>query len=338
MKRYKNLFLILIAISILLLVFSGSYAQEKVWTLKLTTSSMENSAEGKGYKKFMEIAEEKSGGRLTFDAYFGGILGDKKVQVENTITGLQDIYAETFSFFQNYVPEFSVLSLSYFFRNNEDLKKFLLSPIQEEMEKKLLEKTGICILNKGRNWVKGPYRIIISRKPVKSLEDVKGLKVRQADAPTNIKIWTTFGANISILPWSDVYLALQQGMIDAVPCGIAEMGASKLYELAKYATVTNEMPLQVALNMNNKRFKSLPEDLQNVLIDAANEAGDYFSELINKEGARVREETSTKYGVTYYEIDLEPWMKKAAGVREELMKSGLVSRDLVHRIEEYLGY
>lgn len=337
MNRKKVLFLNVIIIFVLLLVFSGSYAQEKVWTLKLGSKMVEKHVESEAIKKFMEIVEEKSGGRLKFDSYFGEILGNSKTQLENVTTGLQDFYVESYTFFANYLPEFRVHSLPYLFDGNEGYKKFLLSPIMKEMEKKLLEKVGLRIINENKNWLRGPYRIIASRYPIKSLEDVKGLKLRQPDNQPTIKTWSAFGASVSIIPYSETYLAIQQGMVDAVTCPIANLYSDKFYELIDHATITHEYQQQVAIVMNNKKFESLPEDLQDIIIDAANEAGDYNTERVNEVGIQMREKLVTEYGMNIYEIDLNPWRKKAAEVHKDLEKSGFIPEGLIDEIKNYLN-
>ena len=126
-------------------------------------------------------------------------------------------------------------------------------------------------------------------------------------------------------------------MVDAVTCPIANLYSDKFYELVKHATITHEYQQQVAIYMNNKKFESLPEDLQDILIGAANEAGDYCTEQINKVGAQMREELVSKYGMNIYEVDLAPWREKAGEVHKELEKSGFVPEGLIDEIKNYLN-
>jgi len=334
--NYKKLLTSLIVISVLLLMVSGSYAQDKVWTLKLGSKMVENHVESEAVKKFMELAEDRSDGRIKFDSYFGEILGNSKTQLENVTTGLQDFYVESYTFFANYIPEFRVHSLPYLFADNEEYRKFLLSPIEEEMEKALKDAIGLRIICEDKNWLRGPYRIIASRNPIKSLEDVKGLKLRQPDAQSTIKTWSALGASISIIPYSEVYLAIQQGMVDAVTCPIVNLYSDKFYELVHHATITHEYQQQVAIVMNNDKFESMPEDLQNIIIEAANEAGDYCTERVNEIGEQMREKLVTEYGMNIYEIDLAPWREKAAEVHKDLEESGFIPEGLLDEINTYL--
>lgn len=310
---------------------------KQVWELKLGSKMVENHLESQAVKKFIKLAEEKSGGKIKITPYFGEVLGDSKIQLENVSTGVQDFYVESYTFFANYVPEFRVHSLPWLFADNSEYQKFLLSSLEKEMEQKLVNKVGIRVINEKKNWLRGPYRILISRRPVKSLEDVKGLKLRQPDSPPTIKTWSALGANVLIIPYSETYLAVFQGMVDAVTLPIANLYSDKFYELLKHATVTHEYQQQVAIVMNEKKFQSMPQEVQRALIDAVNEAGDLCTDLVNNEGSQVREKLEKEEGVTFYEIDLAPWRKRAAQVHKELEESGFIPHGLLDKINEILS-
>lgn len=336
MKVKKLWFLSIVVVIILLMNLAAYSADEKVWELKLGSKMYENNPESQGVKKFIELAEERSGGRLKIIPYWGQALGDDKTQIENVMTGLQDLYIESYSYYAPYVPEFSVHTLGFFFNGNEEYQKFLLSPIEKEMEDKLIEKIGVRILNSKRNWVRGPFRTITSRKPITSLEDLQGVKLRLTNAPISIKLWSTLGTNTVIVPWTEVYLALQQGMVDAVTCSINGLNNEKFYELVKNVTITNEYPQQLATIMNERKFQALPEDLQKILIDALDEGGEVCTELVVGNASNIIENLKKEHGVTFYEIDLVPWLEKAKGVHKALEASGDVPVGLTDRIIDLL--
>lgn len=308
----------------------------KVYEMKLGSKMVEGHLESIAIKQFIKTAEERSNGRLKIVPYFGETLGSDKAQMENVMTGLQDFYVESYTFLQQYVPDFRVHSLPYLFKNNEEYRKFLLGPIQKEMEKQLLDKTGLRVVTEARNWLRGPYRVVIARKPIQSLADVKGLKIRQPDATTLVKTWSALGANVSIIPYSETYLAIQQGMVDAVTLPIGNLYSDKFCEIIKHVTITHEYPQQVCILMNDKKYQSLPDDLKKILIDAINEAGDYVTKIVNEEGSKMRKRLEDEYQAKFYEIDLAPWMAKAAEVHKELESTGFLPAGLVGRIRQSL--
>ncbi len=313
-----------------------SSKDKKVYELKLGSKMVENHLESQAVKRFIELVDEKSDGQIKITSYFGETLGNSKVQLENVMNGVQDFYVESYTFFANYVPEFRVHSLPWLFGSNENYQKFLKSPIEEEMEQKLIEQNGLRIINEDKNWLRGPYRILVSRRPIQSMEDLKGLKLRQPDNQPTIKTWSALGANPSIIPYSETYLAVQQGMVDAVTVPIANLYSDKFIELIKNVTVTHEYQQQVAIAMNEEVYKSLPEDLQKVIIESANEAGDYCTQLVNEEGNTLRQKLIDEYEAKFYDVDLTPFKGKAKEIHMELEASGFIPTGLIDHINEYL--
>ena len=308
----------------------------EVWELKLGAKMPETRLEAKALKSFMANAEEKSEGRIKFVYYFGGTLGGAKEQLENVISGVQDFFVETYTYLAPFEEGFKVHSTPFFFSSNEEYRKFLLGPVEKEMEQKLIDKVGLRVMNEKKNWLRGPYRIIAAKKPILELEDVKGINLRQIDNQATIKIWDAFGANNIVLPYSEVYLALQQGMVEAVTIPITNYETDKFYELAKHATITKEYQQQLVIVMNEEKFKSLPEDLRQILFDTINEAGELCTRIVNEAAGTVRDKLSNEYGISFYEIDLSQWKEKAAEAHKDLEESGFFPAGLMDRIKAEL--
>ena len=306
---------------------------QEVIELKLGTKMAENYIESVAVKRFIELVEEKSTGNIKIVPYFGEVLGNSKIQLENTMSGSQDFYVESYTFFANYVPEFRVHSLPYLFGNNEQYQKFLLGPIQKAMEEDLKE-LNLRILNEKKNWLRGPFRVLASKKPVRSLDDVAGLKLRMPDSPVSIKTWTTLGANVSIIPFSETYLALQQGMVDGLTTTVTATVSNKLAEITKHITITHEYQQQMAIVMNEDRFQSLSDEYQKILIDSCNEAGELNTQLISQRGEEVVQELKEQYDANVYEIDLTPFIDKVAEVHVEFEEEGFLPAGLLERIKE----
>lgn len=330
-KHYKIVTILCLVICVVFLMSIISIAAE-VWEFKLGAKMPETRLEAQALKSFMASAEEKSGGRIKFVSYFGGTLGGAKEQLENVVTGVQDFFAETYTYLAPFVDGFRVHSIPFFFSDNEEYQKFLLGPIEKEMEQALIDKVGLRVMNEKKNWLRGPYRIIASKKPILTLEDVKGVKLRQPDNQATIKLWNAFGASVIVLPYSEVYLALQQGMVNAVTIPITNYDTDKFYELAKHATITNEYQQQLVIVMNEKRFQSLPEDIRQILFDTINEAGDLCTKIVNDAASTVKDKL-VKEGVTFHTVDLTPWREKAIEVQKQLEEEGFLPAGLMEKIK-----
>lgn len=299
--------------------------------LKLGLKKPDNHIESIAIKKFAELVEQKTKGEVKIIPYFGESLGDSKTQLENLVQGVQDFYADSYTFYEKYSPAFRIHSLPYVFRDNEHYAKFLKSDAQAQMEKELLDKAGIRIINIDRNWPRGPYRVIASKKPIQKLEDLKGLKLRLPDSQAQFKTWQVLGPSISTMPWSECYLALKQGTIEAITAPIGDIHQEKFYEVVSHLTITHEYPQQIAIAMNNKKFMSLTKEQQQALYEAAKEAGELCTKLLNENTQLYVNELKNKYNVKIYEVDLEPWRQKVSEVHKQLEKEGFIPAGLIDK-------
>ena len=326
----------MIATLLLTLVFTSApgYAQD-VFELKLGSKMPENNPESKGILRVCELVEQRSDGRLKIIPYFGESLGNMSTQLENVMMGTQDMYVESYSHYTNWIPDFAVHSLPYLFSGPEQYRQFLLSDLEKEMEQKLVKKTGIKILNTKKNWIRGPYRVLVATKPISSPADLDGIKLRMADSRLLSKTWNDLGANVVNLAWSEVYLALQQGVVDAVTSPISLLYSMKFTEICKYVTRTDEYNQQLALVINNRKFEKLPEDLQKILVDTIDEVGEYVSDLVYEAANKDLEKMKQEHGIEYIEPDMSAWLEKMQPIFKELEQGGLVPENAVDKVLEW---
>jgi len=327
----KKIFCIFLAIFVILMIsMVGVNAQI---TLKLGNKESDNHHESLALKRFAELVEEKTNGEVKVNNYYNEALGNPNVQLENTIQGVQDIYVVGYYVMEKYIPDFKVTELLYFFESREHFQNFLLSDMVAEMEQELLEKTGLRVISKERNWWLGPYRAMCAKKPIISVDDLSGLKLRAPDSKTVIRIWKGLGANITVIPWSEVYLALSQGLVEAGTGTIMDMSYEKFYEVAPHIMTTNSKFQQACILMNNAKFESLTEQQQQAIYEAANEAGDYCTELLYDElDARLADMEAK--GAIFHEPDLAAWREKAKDVLLEMEAEGFISEGLMEKVEK----
>jgi len=271
--------------------------------------------------------------RIKVDCYFNEALGKPNVQLENVIQGVQDIYVVGYYVMEKYIPDFKLTELLYYFKNREHFENFLKSDIVAGFEKELLEKTGMRVISTARNWWLGPYRAMCSKEPVLTVEDIDGLRLRAPDSKTVIRIWQGVGANVTVIPWSEVYLALSQGLVDAGTGTIMDMSYEKFYEVAPHITATNSKFQQACMLMNNAKFESFTEAQQQAIIEAAEEAGDYCTELLYAELDEKLADMGSK-GAIFHEVDLSPWQEKARKVLLEMEAEGFITQGLMDEVDK----
>ena len=328
----KRIFCMILMFCMILTISFFSVDAKSV-TLKLGNKEADIHHESIALSRFAELVEEKTNGEIKVDCYFNEVLGKPKVQLENTVQGVQDIYVVGYYVIEKYVPDFKVTELLYFFKNRQHFHNFLLSDLAKEMEQEVLEKTGLRIISRAKNWWLGPYRAMCSKKPILTLEDLKGLRLRAPDSKTVVRIWQGLGANVTIIPWSEVYLALSQGMVEAATGTIVDMEAQKFYEVAPHIIETNSKFQQACLFMNNAKFESFTKEQQQAIYDAADEAGEYCTKLLY-DGLDNKLEDMKSKGAIFHKIDTSLWRKQTRNVLLEMEAEGFIAKGLMDRIDK----
>ena len=206
--------------------------------LKAGHISPKTSNEGMAADKFAELVAQKTNGEIVVEMFPSEQLGKAVAMIDSTIMGNQDIYIGGNVEFERFSPGLKVLGLNYAVQDQAHFRKVLASPIWKEVFIDPLEKVGLKVLDS--DWERGPFRVLVSKKPVRSCADLTGLKLRIAPIDTWRRSWTALGCNPVVLPWTDVYLGLQQGMVDAVTSPFDLLYSMKFTEIAKYVARTDE--------------------------------------------------------------------------------------------------
>ena len=223
-------------------------------------NSPESSAGHKIALKFKEEMETRSGGNITVTIYANGELGsvpendqalrEGSIQIgSGTSGGLID---KRLSYFDapNLVSS-NEQALAMIGRDT-DLFKYTAG-IYNDM--------GLQVLS----LVPGGFRETSSNKEIRSFDDLKGLKIRTLENPTAIAYWQSWGCNPTPVPFSDLYLALQQGLVEAQENAYNTISSSKLYEQQKYIVNTHHVIMWSGIYMNKAFYDSLPDDYRALL-------------------------------------------------------------------------
>ena len=314
------------------MVMSAACA-EAVTKLKLGNKMNADHPESVAIQRACDNIKARTNGEVEIQCYFGEVLGDSKKQLDNMVRGVQHFYADGYGFYSAYNKIFRIGTVPYVFRDNDHFQKFLLSDIEKEAEDEVLKKAGLIFVNRKKNWLRGPFRVIASRRPIRSVEDLKGLKLRMASNPTAVKAWEQFGCAVTVIPYTETYLALKQGTVEALTCPVVDAYLFKFCEVAPYITVTYEYPQQVAVVMNNRAFQKLTKEQQEILLDEFDKAGDYVTEQALTKSAELIQKMKDEYKIEMIEnVDLAPWRAKMESFIKELEKTDYIPAGYVEKI------
>ncbi|EGQ26476.1 TRAP tripartite ATP-independent transporter, binding protein [Sporosarcina newyorkensis 2681] len=260
-------------------------------------------------KKWQELAEEKSDGKLELKLYPSSQLGSEKDVVEQAIMGNNVIIFTGYDFLMDYVPDAGILTAPYLTNDYDELLYLTTTDWFEDLSADLT-KEGIEIIN--TNTIYGK-RHLMTKDPVLTPDDLKGMKIRVPNNNMYIKSFEALGATPTPMPLADLYTSLQQGLIDGAENPLPVLAASKTQEIVNNLTLTEHTKIMSPWIAGTSFMDSIPEDLVEILIETGNEAGEYGNKIAEKEADEVLKEFE-ELGIQIHEVDLEPFREKAKSV------------------------
>ena len=224
--------------------------------------------EGGGQLKLAERIGEKTGGKLKVEVFPASQLGSETEQTEQVRSGALQMHSSGGSI-QQYVPELQIIGLPGLWKSHDHVLHVVKSEVGKQLAE-MAEKKNVGI--KVLTFVTMGERYYLGRKrPVEQTADFAGVKIRVDTMPASAAIWRALRANPVPMAFSEVYSALQTGVIDAAeqpPCGILAM---KFYEQAKYVTTTAHQLTLMAVQVNQRWYDGLPAEIRGQLNAAVDE-------------------------------------------------------------------
>lgn len=283
--------------------------------------------------RFKELVEARSGGNITVDLYPNGELGTVPENDQALREGTVQINSGTSGGLVD-------MSLSYFdapnLVTNEESAMEVFgrgSELRQETETRY-EALGMKVLS----FVPAGFRVTSSNKEVRSYDDLKGLKIRTLENPVPIAYWTAWGASPTPIAFSELYIALQQGLVEAQENTYDTIVSSKLYEQQKYVINTNHVVMWNGVYMNLDFYNGLPADYQQLLMDVwANELDQMtYDECkqANEEAIQVMTDAGLEM-IDLPEADLIKMRAEAQSAYDMIRETA--GDDVMDKIEQVLG-
>ncbi|MBE3102935.1 MAG: C4-dicarboxylate TRAP transporter substrate-binding protein, partial [Bacilli bacterium] len=244
-------------------------ASEDIYTIKIGYENQPGEPLDLAANQWKKLAEKQSDGKIKIELYPSSQLGSKQDAIELMKTGANVLHIADASFLMEYVPDIGILSAPYLTDDYESLFKLTESEWFKGLEKDLQDE-GINIVS--TKWIYGD-RHLITNKEVKTPNDLKGLKVRVPSNPLSIKIMEKLGATATPMPLGEVYPAIAQGVIDGMENPLPVINGSKVYENAKFLTLTGHTNMIIQWIAGQSYIDTLPKDIVKVLKETGDEAG-----------------------------------------------------------------
>lgn len=332
--KLKSLLFSLLAASV---VSSAAFAQTPI-VIKFSHVVSVDTPKGKAAERFKELAEKATKGRVKVELYPNSTLYKDKEELEALQLGAVQMLAPSLAKFGPLgVKEFEVFDLPYIFPGKDVLSSVTEGPIGKGLLKKL-EPKGIVGLG---FWDNG-FKVMSSNKPIHMPADLKGQKLRIQSSKVLDAQMRALGANPQVLAFSEVYQALQTGVVDGTENPPSNLYTQKMHEVQKHVTLTNHGYLGYAVIVNKKFWDGLPADIRTELDGAMKTATKYANAIAQQENDKALEAVTKSGKTTVYALndkERAEWRKALLPVQKEM--EGRIGKELITSVNKEaaaLGY
>lgn len=251
---------------------NGNLSADSVITLKIGHVLDEKSNYHQGVVKFKELVEKKTDGQVVLELFPNGTLGGERDMIEGLGIGSVDLVLTATATLSGFSPEVNVIDLPFLFRDFNHAHKVLDGEIGDDLRKKVEDAAGVKTLA----WMESGFRNIATKdKEVTKPEDMKGIKIRSIENDIHMDAYQAMGALPTPMAFTELFTALQQGVLDAQDNPIPVMASSNLDEVQRNITMTRHFYNASLVLMSNKKYESLTPEQQEAIEEAALEAATY---------------------------------------------------------------
>lgn len=256
-------------------------------------------------ERFKELVEENSDGRIEVQIYPNEQLGNEMDVINSIQLGTADMTI-TGESLQNWAPKAAMMAVPYAFRDAEHLRQTVESEIGEQIEAQIIERANLVPLA----WFERGPRELTSNRPLRHPDDLDGVRLRVPNVPLFVDTWEALGARPTPMAFSEVFTALQQNTIQAQENPLSLIESASFNEVQDYVNLTGHVRSWIYVVIGRNRLESLPDDLQQVVRDAAQEMQTYQAELFEEDQQRL-EQALQERGMEFIEVDIEAFAEKA---------------------------
>ena len=274
-----------------------------------------------------ELVSDRTQGRHRVIIYPGGLLGEQEASFEQTRTGGIDINRTNMAPLASFVGKANIFGLPFLFRSADHLHRILDGAVGDDVLQSL-EPHGFVGLAFFEAGARSVYTV---RRPVRTIDDIKGLRIRLQQSDLMVEMFATLGAEPVILPYTRTKTALTTGIIDAAENNWPSYVASNHYSVAPYFALTQHTMTPDVLIMSMKTWRSLDLADQNIFRNAARDTSIFLRDQWKNQEASFRKQ-ALDLGVTVIEIDQKPLQAALTGLYTKVLADSH-SKHLVEAIQ-----
>ena len=279
-------------------------------------------------ERFADRFAEATGGAVRVQVFPAAQLGDSPEQIEGLRLGTLDLALAAFSHVSQFCPEFGLFGAPFLFEDEAHFAAVFDGEIGELLDEACRERFSVRLLAT----LTSGYRVLFNRRgPITEASDLKGLSIRVMGGEADALTWQVFGALPVPMPYSEVYSALQAGVIDGAENEPISILSNKFYEAAPYFAPTNHLVLPMGLFISQQSLDRLPEEYRSILREEARGAAVWQRGFMREQNARALAQMQERHGVQLSSIAQGELLERSTGIQDEVAEN-LDLRDLLEMV------
>ncbi|MDO7787594.1 TRAP transporter substrate-binding protein [Desulforamulus aquiferis] len=323
MLKAKKMLLVLAMVLSAALIFSGcgssstesggkkETGEKIVIKYSLPDAAIDGVPAYEAAKSMKEKMEKYSNGQIEVKLYPGGQLGSEQKNVPDVQKGIIEMAMITAGNMTQFSPSIGVYDFPYLFMSREETYK-VVDSITDDLNELQIKESG----TRSVAWLEQGFRHLTnSKRPVNSMEDLKGLKIRVPNNKYVVEAFKSWGVEPVPIAWDETFNAVQQKVVDGQENPYSSIYQSKMYEVQSYVTELHYKIWLGCIIVNDKWFQGLPQDIQEAITKAGQEVMQENRDLMVKTEADLKKELEAKgLQISGPPSDEEQWMKNAMSI------------------------
>ncbi len=247
---------------------SKAKALPEPFVLNAVTNNPKISGMYQGIVLFKKLVEDRSDGRIRVEILVDAVLGDEEQLAVGMQEGIVDFTVHSSAKYANFVPEMDIYSAPYTFRNWGHMKAVIGSEVNDKLVKTVMERRGdhfVGVYTEG-------LRNVFTRKEIRRLDDLRGLKIRAMTGPSELDAWRALGADPAPTAYPALFSALASGQVDGAENTMTSILGMRFFESSKYVLRTAHNYMAMPVILSGRFLKKLPEELRGIVIQAARDS------------------------------------------------------------------
>ena len=325
-KKYLKMALPCVLLSMLMVSFAIATPSEAAKTFKFAHADTETAIFHKGALAFKDKLEELSGGELKVQIFPSGQMGTLADAVQGIQMGTIDFTPITSATLANFAPDIAVYDMPFLIENYQHAYDSLDGEVGKHLNEELAKNGILC-----KGWWALGFRNITCNRDIKTIDDLKGLKLRVQNSKIHIALFKALDVNAAPIGWSELFTALQQGTVDGQENPYTQTLQANIYEVNNMLVESEHAYQPAGFLMSPATYEKLSDQEKAWVDEAAAYATKMERKACEDDNASALEELTTKRGMKFIKLDKAELQKRTAVVYDQFPEFS----ELVEQIRSY---